>query len=112
MSLELPQRHADVRPCKALVGHRDGGRVRSHGNGVRHLLLQEALAGQVELDRPFITLMEAGKKQPTVSVLWRLAGGLQMTVAELAASVDERLERLQAATGTPSKSKVPLRRTK
>lgn len=75
-------------------------------------LTQEALAGQVELDRPFITLMEAGKKQPTVSVLWRLAGGLQMTVAELAASVDERLERLQAATGTPSKSKVPLRRTK
>lgn len=75
-------------------------------------LTQEALAGQVELDRPFITLMEAGKKQPTVSVLWRLASGLQMTVAELAASVDERLERLHNQPGTPSKSKAPVRRTR
>jgi transcriptional regulator with XRE-family HTH domain len=54
-------------------------------------LTQEALAGLVDLDRPFITL-----KQPTVSVLWRLAGGLQMTVPELTASVDERLARMQA----------------
>ncbi len=75
-------------------------------------LTQEALAGQVDLDRPYVTLMEAGKKQPTVSVLWRLAGGLQMTVAELAASVDERLERLQAAPGTASKSKAAVRRTR
>ncbi len=75
-------------------------------------LTQEALAGQVDLDRPFITLMEAGKKQPTVSVLWRLASGLQMTVAELATSVDERLERLQTAPGTSSKSKAPVRRVK
>jgi transcriptional regulator with XRE-family HTH domain len=59
-------------------------------------LTQEALAGLVDLDRPYITLMEAAKKQPTVSVLWRLAGGLQMTVPELTASVDERLARMQA----------------
>jgi transcriptional regulator with XRE-family HTH domain len=69
-------------------------------------LTQEALAGQVDLDRPYVTLMEAGKKQPTVSVL------LQMTVAELAASVDERLERVQAAPGTASKSKAAVRRTR
>jgi len=62
-------------------------------------LTQEELAGQIDLDRPFITLMESGKKQPTVSVLWRLAGGLQLTVAELAARVDERLARLQTAPG-------------
>ena len=55
---------------------------------------EEALADLVDLDRPFITLIEAGKKQPTVSVLWRLAGGLQMTVSELTASVDERLARM------------------
>lgn len=57
-------------------------------------LTQEALADLVDLDRPFITLIEAGKKQPTVSVLWRLAGGLQLTVSELTASVDERLARI------------------
>ena len=38
--LELPQRHADVGARKALVRHRDGGRVRAGGDGVRHLLLQ------------------------------------------------------------------------
>jgi transcriptional regulator with XRE-family HTH domain len=75
-------------------------------------LTQEALAGQVDLDRPYITLMEAGKKQPTVSVLWRLAGGLQMTVAELATAVDERLARLQAAPSAASKGKAPVRRTR
>jgi len=48
--------------------------------------------------------MESGKKQPIVSVLWRLAGGLQMTVAELAECVDERLDRLQNPPGTTSKS--------
>lgn len=75
-------------------------------------LTQEALAGQVDLDRPYITLMEAGKKQPTVSVLWRLAGGLQMTVAELATAVDERLARLQAVPSAASKGKAPVRRTR
>ena len=62
------------------------------------------LKGQADLDRPFITLMESGKKQPSVSVLWRLASGLQMTVAELAACVDERIDRLQNPPGPTSKS--------
>jgi transcriptional regulator with XRE-family HTH domain len=75
-------------------------------------LTQEALAGQVDLDRPFITLIESGKKQPTVSVLWRLAGGLQMTVAELAGCVDERLNRLQNPPGTTSKSKESVQGAK
>lgn len=75
-------------------------------------LTQEALAGQVDLDRPFITLMEAAKKQPSVSVLWRLAEGLQMTVAELATAVDERLARMQSVPSTETKSKAPARRTK
>ena len=75
-------------------------------------LTQEALAGLVDLDRPFITLMESGKKQPTVSVLWRLATGLEMTVAELAASVDERLDRLQNPPGVTPKRKAPARHAK
>lgn len=75
-------------------------------------LTQEALAGQVDLDRPFITLMESGKKQPTVSVLWRLAAGLEISVAELVARVDERLDRLQNPPGTPSKRKTPAQHAK
>jgi transcriptional regulator with XRE-family HTH domain len=57
-------------------------------------LTQEDLAGRIDLDRPYITLLEAGTKQPTISVLWRIAVGLEMTVAELSALVDERLTKL------------------
>ena len=75
-------------------------------------LTQEALAGRIDLDRPYITLMEAARKQPTVSVLWRLASGLQMTVAELVTAVDERLARMQSVPSSAPKSKAPARRTK
>lgn len=56
-------------------------------------LTQEDLAGRIEIDRPFITLMESATKQPSISVLWRLASGLELTVSELAALVDQRLPR-------------------
>jgi transcriptional regulator with XRE-family HTH domain len=56
-------------------------------------LTQEDLAGAVELDRPYITMLEAGRKQPTLSVLWRIAGGLQLSAGDLAKRVDEQLAR-------------------
>jgi transcriptional regulator with XRE-family HTH domain len=55
-------------------------------------LTQEDLAGRIELDRPYITLMEAGRKQPTLSVLWRLAEGLQLSPGELLRLVEQQLE--------------------
>jgi transcriptional regulator with XRE-family HTH domain len=60
-------------------------------------LTQEDLAGRIEIDRPYITALEAGTKQPTISVLWRIAMGLGLTVSELAALVDQRLDGLPAA---------------
>jgi transcriptional regulator with XRE-family HTH domain len=54
-------------------------------------LTQEDLAGIVELDRPYITMMEAGRKQPTLSVLWRIAAGLELSAADLANLIDARL---------------------
>lgn len=75
-------------------------------------MTQEVLAGQIELDRPFVTLMEAGSKQPTVSVMWRLASGLQLTASELAALVDERFARLQNPPTMGSVRKVATRRPK
>lgn len=65
-------------------------------------LTQEDLAGRIELDRPYITMIEAGTKQPTISVLWRIAEGLEMTVAELAALVDERLAKMPRIERRPS----------
>lgn len=66
-------------------------------------LTQEDLAGIVELDRPYITMLEAGRKQPTLSVLWRIAAGLQLSASDLATGVDKQLmlaSRLRPASGS------------
>lgn len=51
---------------------------------------QEDLAGACELDRPYISLIEVGRKQPTISVLNILARGLNLTLAEFMTRVDQR----------------------
>lgn len=53
-------------------------------------LTQEDVAGEAEIDRPYITLIEAARKQPTVSVFWKLAHALQLRPGELATLVDKR----------------------
>lgn len=68
-------------------------------------MTQEDLAGAIDLDRPYITLMEGGAKQPTLSVLWRLTAGLQITMADLASMTDERLARLQTPAASPAAAK-------
>lgn len=55
-------------------------------------LTQEDVAGAAEIDRPFITLIESARKQPTVSVLWRLATAVDLTPAEFVARVDKRYQ--------------------
>lgn len=55
---------------------------------------QEDLAGHCELDRPYISLLEVGRKQPTVSVLYRIAGGLGLTFEEFASRIERRYKRV------------------
>jgi len=70
-------------------------------------MTQEDLAGESELDRVFITMMEAGKKQPSVSVFWKLASGVKLRAAELADRVDERHGKLQAVAKRAAKRGAP-----
>ena len=65
---------------------------------------QEDLAGCCELDRPYIYLMEVGRKQPTLSVLLRLADGLQFSLADFMGRVQQRylLEQAVAQPRAPS----------
>ena len=51
---------------------------------------QEDLAGHCQLDRPYISLIEVGRKQPTLSVLLRLAEGLQFSLSKFMAVVEKR----------------------
>lgn len=61
-------------------------------------LTQEELAGRCEIDRPFVTLMEAGSKHPTLSVFWRLAAGLELSAGDFAMRVDAILAQASAPT--------------
>jgi len=51
---------------------------------------QEDLAGHCDLDRPYISLIEVGRKQPTLSVLFKLAGGLGFSFQEFAERIERR----------------------
>jgi transcriptional regulator with XRE-family HTH domain len=57
-------------------------------------MTQEDVAGEADLDRPFVTLIEAARKQPTVSVFWKLAMALQLGPGEFASRVDQRYLKL------------------
>jgi transcriptional regulator with XRE-family HTH domain len=67
---------------------------------------QEDLAGRCELDRPFISLIEVGKKQPTISVLYRIALALDLTFEEFAGRVEKRYRKLAQAAAKAAKAKA------
>jgi transcriptional regulator with XRE-family HTH domain len=58
---------------------------------------QEDLAGLCDIDRPYISLLEVGRKQPTLSVLHRIAGGLSLTLEELAGRIERRYAKAPGA---------------
>ena len=62
---------------------------------------QEDLAGHCQLDRPYVSLIEVGRKQPTLSVLLRLADGLQYSLSEFMGLVQARYALEQAAATAP-----------
>lgn len=51
---------------------------------------QEDLAGKCDLDRPYISLIEVASKQPTISVLLKLAEGLDYGLPEMMKRVMDR----------------------
>jgi transcriptional regulator with XRE-family HTH domain len=53
-------------------------------------LSQEALAFEAGLDRPYVSLIEVSRKQPSLSVLGALASGLNLGLGELMLRVEAR----------------------
>jgi transcriptional regulator with XRE-family HTH domain len=51
---------------------------------------QEDLAGRCDLDRPYISLIEVGKKQPTISVLYRIATALELPFGDFCSRIETR----------------------
>ena len=52
-------------------------------------LSQEALAFDSGVDRTFISDMERGVKQPTITTIYRLARALSISVVDMIAAVDK-----------------------
>lgn len=65
-------------------------------------LTQEELGFQANLERNFISLLERGQRQPTLTTLVRLAGPLRCSAAHLVALVEASADALEPADSSPS----------
>lgn len=54
---------------------------------------QEKLGFEAEMDRSFISLLERGKRSPTLDTLVRLSQVLDISLTQLTALVEAKLER-------------------
>lgn len=57
-------------------------------------LSQQELASEAQVDRACISLLESGKRHPTLFTLLALARALQTTASELVAKVEAELAQL------------------
>ena len=75
-------------------------------------LSQEKLADRAELHRTYVSLVERGRRQPTVDVFWRIALALGMKPSALVLAIENKV-RTVAARGSPSertpKTRLPGR---
>lgn len=55
-------------------------------------LSQEKMALECDLDRTFISMLERGKRQPTLTTLFRLAEVLDVPASELLEETQRRLQ--------------------
>lgn len=73
-----------------------GEPIKAFGLVVRQMrkaqgLSQEALADEAHLDRTFISQLETGSKQPSLTTIFRLAAALQVEASELLRRVEADL---------------------
>lgn len=78
------------------MGNRES--QRTFGNLVRELrhradVTQEDLADNAGLHRTYISLLERGLRNPSLTVIQQLASALKVSMAELMAEFEARLQR-------------------
>jgi transcriptional regulator with XRE-family HTH domain len=59
---------------------------------LKSTLSQEALALEAGIDRTFVSMLERGKRQPTLGTVFRLAAVLRVSPATLVARTSAALE--------------------
>ncbi len=58
---------------------------------VKNDLTQSELADRSSLDRTFISMLERGERQPTISTLFKLASALQIAVVPIIQELERRV---------------------
>jgi transcriptional regulator with XRE-family HTH domain len=58
---------------------------------IERLMSQEALAHEAELQRNYVSLIERGINQPTVTTIFKLCGALKMKPSEFLSLVEQKL---------------------
>jgi transcriptional regulator with XRE-family HTH domain len=56
-------------------------------------LSQDALAKDCKLDRTFISLLERGERQPTITTIYKVAEALEVTVQQLIIQIDNQMNK-------------------
>jgi transcriptional regulator with XRE-family HTH domain len=69
---------------------------------------QETLAAESGLDRTYISMLERGKRTPSIEVIWKLCRALQIAMVKLVGDLEQALA--EAEQG--AKSAVPPKRLK
>ncbi len=67
-------------------------------------LSQRDIETRAGIDRAYISRLEAGKKHPSLSVLYQLATALEMSFSEFAGRVDERYVLLERKAKAAAKA--------
>ncbi|WP_394483257.1 helix-turn-helix domain-containing protein [Roseateles sp. LYH14W] len=65
-------------------------------------LTQEELGFQADLERNYISLLERGQRQPTLTTLIRLAGPLRCSASHLVALVEASADTTELSESSPS----------
>lgn len=65
-------------------------------------LSQEELAFRADLNRTFIGKIELGSTQPSMTVLFHLAGALDVNVADLVSAIETRAKKERQTDTQPS----------
>lgn len=71
-------------------------------------MTQEELAGHADVSVRFISLLETGKRQPSLSALAAVSAGLGMTMSALLEPVEQRLWGISQQREVAEKSQVRL----
>ena len=56
-------------------------------------LSQDELAAKANMDRAYLSLIESGKKQPTLSTIFNICDSLEIKVSMIMAEVEKGLQR-------------------